>query len=43
MMSVLEYANDIGKNVNVVLNKCKELKIPVTNENDMLQEEHIID
>jgi translation initiation factor IF-2 len=43
MMSVLEYANDIGKNVNVVLNKCKELKIPVTNGNDMLQEEHIID
>lgn len=43
MMSVLDYANDIGKNVSVVLNKCKELKIPVTNEDDMLEEEHIID
>jgi translation initiation factor IF-2 len=43
MMSVLDYANDIGKNVSVVLNKCKELKIPATNEDDMLEEEHIID
>lgn len=43
MMSVLDYANDIGKNVSIVLNKCKELKIPVANEDDMLEEEHIID
>lgn len=42
MMSVLEYANDIGKNAGIVLNKCRELKIPVTNEDDMLNEEHII-
>lgn len=43
MMSVLEYANDIGKSVKAVLNKCKELNIPVNNENDILEEEHIID
>ena len=43
MMSVLDYANDIGKNVSIVLNKCRELKIPVANEDDMLEEEHIID
>ena len=41
MMSVLDYANDIGKNVSIVLNKCRELKIPVTSEDDMLDEEHI--
>jgi translation initiation factor IF-2 len=43
MMSVLEYANDIGKSVKAVLNKCKELNISVSNENDILEEEHIID
>ena len=43
MMSVLDYANDIGKDVSIVLNKCKELNIPVTKEDDMLEEEHIID
>lgn len=42
MMSVLDYANDIGKNVNIVLKKCMELEIPVENENDLLEEEHII-
>ncbi len=43
MMSVLDYANDIGKTVSAVLNKCKELQIPVTSEDDMLDEEHIIE
>ena len=41
MMSVLDYANDIGKTVSAVLNKCKELQIPVTSEEDMLDEEQI--
>ncbi|MFA5407217.1 MAG: translation initiation factor IF-2 [Bacilli bacterium] len=43
MMSVLDYANDIGKNIGIVLKKCSELKIAVSNENDMLTEENIID
>ena len=42
MMSVIEYANDVNKSVNEILNKCKELGINVTNENDELEEEDII-
>ena len=42
MMSVLEYANDIGKNVDLVLKKCAELGIPLSDKDDMLDEEHII-
>lgn len=42
MMSVLDYANDIGRNVKIVLEKCMELEIPITNENDLLEEDHIV-
>ncbi len=42
MMSVLEYAQDVSKNVEVVLRKCKELGINVNSKNDMLEEEDII-
>ena len=42
MMSVLEYANDIGKDVDLVIKKCEELGIPVSNKEDMLDEEQII-
>ena len=42
MMSVSEYANDVGKNVKDVLNLCKKLEISVTNEEDMLDDEAII-
>jgi len=43
MMSVLDYANDIGQNVKVVLEKCKQLNMAITSEDDMLEEEQIID
>jgi translation initiation factor IF-2 len=43
MMSVIEYANDTGKSVAVILNKCKELKIPVSRDDDMLDEDAIIE
>lgn len=42
MMSVLEYANDIGKTVKAVLSKCQELKIEVSTEEDLLTEENIV-
>ena len=42
MMSVLEYANDVNKSVSEILNKCKELGINVSNENDELEEDDII-
>ncbi len=42
MMSVLEYANDLGINVNLVLSKCKTLGISVSNENDYLSEDDVI-
>ena len=41
MMSVLEYAEDVGRNVAEILAKCKELKITVSNEDDELDEEAI--
>ena len=43
MMSVLEYAEDVGKNAEAVLNKCKQLGIKVNSKNDMLSEEDIIE
>ena len=43
MMSVLEYANDINQSVKIVLEKCRELHIEVSNEDDLLNEEQIID
>ena len=42
MMSVEEYAEDINRTVESVLNKCKELNIPVNNTEDLLDEEAII-
>ena len=42
MMSVREYADDINRNVDLVLEKCFELDIDVKNEDDMLDEEAII-
>ena len=41
MMSVLEYAQDVNKTVNEILNLCKKLNIPVNNEDDMLNEDYI--
>lgn len=43
MMKVLDYANDIKRSVEEVLSKCKQLNIKVTNADDMLEEEHVID
>lgn len=42
MMSVLEYAEDINKTVEEVLNKCSELSIDARLEDDMLSDEDII-
>ena len=42
MMTVLEYANDVNKNVEEILKKCVELGIDAKNENDELDEEAII-
>ena len=42
MMSVLEYANDVNKSVSEILNKCRELGINVSGENDELEEDDII-
>lgn len=43
MMSVLEYAEDVGKKVGEILKKCKELGIDVNVEDDMLSEDDIIE
>ncbi len=43
MMSVLEYAQDVNKTVNEILNLCKRLNIPAFNEDDELDEEAIIE
>ena len=42
MMSVLEYASDVNKSVDVILNICKNLDIKVDNEDDMLSDDDII-
>ena len=42
MMSVMEYAVDVDKTVEEVLDLCKKLSINVTNEEDMLSEDDII-
>ena len=42
MMSVLEYAEDVNRTVEFILNKCKELEINVNSEDDLLDEEAII-
>ena len=43
MMTVLEYAEDIGKTVEEVLRKCKELNIDAIVESDLLDEDAITD
>ncbi len=42
MMSVLEYAEDVNRTVEVILSKCKELNIPVSSEEDLLDEDAIV-
>ena len=42
MMSVMEYAVDVDKTVEEVLDLCKKLDINAANENDMLSEDDII-
>ena len=34
MMSVLEYAQDVNKTVNEILNLCKRLNIPALTEDE---------
>ena len=41
MMSVLEYAQDVNKTVNEILNLCKRLNIPALTEDDYLDEDAI--
>ena len=41
MMSVLEYAQDVNKTVNEILNLCKRLNIPALSEDDYLDEDAI--
>ncbi|HOO68094.1 MAG TPA: translation initiation factor IF-2 N-terminal domain-containing protein, partial [Bacilli bacterium] len=43
MMTVKEYADDIERNVENVLEKCKELGFNVSKATDMLSEEQVID
>ena len=42
MMSVREYAEDVNKSVNYLLELCQKMDIKVTNEEDMLDDEAII-
>ena len=42
MMSVSEYASDVGKNVKDILNLCKKLELSVSSEDDMLDDEAVI-
>ena len=42
MMSVLEYANDIGKDVGFVLGLCSRLGIEASSDSDMLSDDDII-
>ena len=41
MMSVLEYAQDVNKTINEILNLCKRLSIPALTEDDYLDEDAI--
>jgi translation initiation factor IF-2 len=43
MMSVKEYALDINRTIEEVLDKCKELNIKVITDEEMLTEENVID
>lgn len=42
MMSVSEYAKDVEKSVNKILNLCKKLELSVTSSEDMLSDDDII-
>ena len=42
MMSVLEYAEDIGKKADEVIEKCKSLNISVSSEDDYLDDDAIV-
>ena len=42
MMSVSEYANDVGMNVKEILNLCKKLGIPASDESYLLSDDDII-
>ena len=42
MMTVLEYATDVNRSVEEILEKCHDLEIDVNSENDELSEEDII-
>ena len=42
MMSVSEYALDVDKSVNEILNLCKKLEISVSSKEDMLSDDDII-
>ena len=42
MMSVLEYANDVNRSVNDILNLCQKLNINLNSQDDMLDEDMII-
>lgn len=42
MMSVLEYALDVNKTSEEIINLCKKLQISVTDENSILKDEDII-
>ena len=43
MISVLEYANDMNKDVKEIIEMCKKLGIAVSNENDMLDDDAIVE
>ena len=43
MMSVLEYANDMDKDVEIVLQMCAKLGIAVSSEDDMLDDDAIVE
>ena len=43
MMSVLEYANDMGKTSEGILKMCEKLNIKVSNLDDMLSEDDIVE
>jgi translation initiation factor IF-2 len=43
MMSVLEYANDMNKDVNEILKMCEKLDIKVSSQDDMLDDDAIVE
>ena len=42
MMSVLEYAEDVSRSVEDILNICKRIDISVSKEDDILSDDDII-